>query len=138
MNIQLLNKEEERQYKNKLKEQFGIERIDWKLIKSGKERVRALSANISKDELELLNNTVRIEVLGLYAFKEEGDIRITLDATHLLKDQIKKNIVEISEEQMKDWMSGQELNIPGHKGVIALKYPDGREKAQRIMIPMKK
>jgi NOL1/NOP2/fmu family ribosome biogenesis protein len=46
-----------------------------------------------------------------------------MEATQLLKNQITKNIFELNEEQMNEWMKGNELNIQtGKKGFLAMKY----------------
>jgi len=48
----------------------------------------------------------------MYMFNtyEEG-IRLSLDAIHLLKSQIKKNILEIDNKQAEEWMRGQDILI---------------------------
>ena len=51
------------------------------------------------------------------------EIRLSIEGTQIFKEQIRKNIFEINEEQLNDWMFGRELNIKtGLRGIIAIKH----------------
>ena len=61
----------------------------------------------------------------MYVAREhEGGIRLTIDGVHFFKDSIIKNIIELSEEHMKQWMSGENLEIAAGKGFAILKHGD--------------
>ena len=96
-----------------LKEQFGIEKIPYLLIRSGKEKIRAFSGHLSKEEIKTLSQITNIESIGLYLIKQEKeqDLRLSIDATNLLKSQITKNILEVNNEQLLDWIRGKDLQI---------------------------
>ena len=53
--------------------------------------------------------------------EEENHIRLSLDAAHLLKDEITKNIIEINSQQLNDWIRGKDLDIQAQKGVVIIK-----------------
>jgi len=126
MNIQFLNQNEKNKITEKLKEQFGIEKIPFNLIKIGQERIMAISEKIKKEEIEKIQNIAFIEGIGVYFAKEiENEIRLSIEGTHLLKEQISKNIFELNEKQAEQWMQGNELNLStGKKGFIIIKFND--------------
>ncbi len=121
-----------------LNEQFGIEKIPYLLIKSGEEKVRAFSGHLSKEEIMQLANITNIESIGLYIIKKEENLRLTLDAVHLFKNQIMKNILEINESQLHDWLRGRDLEIQAEKGNVIIKYNEdiigfGKSTGQKIL-----
>ena len=57
--------------------------------------------------------------------EHSNKIRLSIEGSQVLKDQIKKNIFEIPEELLENWMKGQELNVKtGKKGFLIMKYKD--------------
>ena len=110
--MKIIYSSEKKQILKKLNEQFGISKLPYLLLQFGKEKIRIYSGNLSKEELLTLDNKLRIETTGLYAFKEHGDqIRITLDGIQIFRDQITKNILELTDEQAEEWFKGHELEI---------------------------
>jgi len=106
-----------------LKEQFGIEKLPYLLLRFGKEKLRAYSGNLSIKELNILDANLRIETLGLYFAKEQPEgIRLTLDGLQLLKNQITKNILELTDKQTEEWLKGNDLLIQSEKNFKILKY----------------
>jgi 16S rRNA (cytosine1407-C5)-methyltransferase len=96
----------------KLDKQFGIKKIPQLIILFGKEKLRLYSGNLLKEELYHLNNEIRIENMGLYFAKiENEDIRLTIDGVQVLKEQISKNILELTDEQALEWFKGNDLQI---------------------------
>lgn len=124
MNIQILNQKERKEIEFQLENQFGVSKLPDKIIKTGKEKLRFFTGNFEEKEIQNLNKITFIEGIGLYIAKEErGEIRLTIEGANLLKDQIKKNIFELNDEQIKIWTSGQDLQIKtGKKGIFAIKY----------------
>ncbi|MAG37830.1 hypothetical protein CMI45_00375 [Candidatus Pacearchaeota archaeon] len=122
MKIQFIKSAEKKKLVSQLNEQFGITNIPYLLLESGKEKVRAFSGSLSKDEIMNLRSFLNIETMGLYFIKKETPIRLSFDAPHLLKDQITKNIIPISEEQLNDWLHGSDLQVvkPSGSYIISL------------------
>lgn len=113
---------EKKKILNQLNNQFGIKEIPYLLIRFGKEKIRLYSGNLSTGELRILGKNLRIETVGVYFAKEEKDgIRLTLDGLQLIKNQITKNILEISDEQADNWMRGNDLEIRSDKNYKVLK-----------------
>jgi NOL1/NOP2/fmu family ribosome biogenesis protein len=126
ISIKFFNEQEKEKILKQLKQQFGIEEIPWKLARLGKERIIVFSGDISDKEILKLKKIANIEGIGLYFAKEQIDgIRLSIEGSQLLKNQIKKNIFELNKEQAEKWMLGQELQIAtGKKGFLIIKYKE--------------
>ncbi len=124
--LKFFNKKEKEKLLKRLNEQFGIKELPWKIAQLGKEKIILFSGDISEKEIEEIDRFARIEGIGLYFAKEQnGKLRLSIEATQLLKDQIRKNIFELNEKQAEQWMLGQELNIkPGKKDFLIMKFKD--------------
>ena len=138
MNIHFIKTPQKRKIIEKLNEQFGIENLPFLLVQSGKEKIRAFSGSLSKDEISKISLFANIELIGLYLLKEEnGEFRLSMDAALLLSKQIIKNIVEIDEIQFKRWIRGNDLEIKMPKGVYLIKCNEdflgcGKSNGERI------
>ncbi len=122
MNTHFIKSNEKRDIVEQLKEQFGIEELPYLLIESGKEKIRAFSGSLSKEEIIQIGGLVKVEIVGLYLLKKENDFRLSLDAATILKNQITKNILEINDEQFYKWIRGYDLQIEVPRGTYVLKY----------------
>ncbi len=114
MNIHFIKTPEKREIIKSLQEEFGITDLPYLLIESGKERIRAFSGSLSKEEILKIQDIANVELVGLYILKRENEFRLSFDATHLFSPQIKTNIAELDEKQLHAWIRGNdiELNLP--------------------------
>ena len=125
MNTHFIKSSDKKKILEKLNEQFGITNIPYLLIASGKEKIRAYSGHLSKDEIIDMGKLINIEVVGAYLLKEENEeYRLSFDAPIILKNQITKSIVEINKEQFESWIRGNDLDITAEKGVVVIKYQE--------------
>jgi len=121
-----------------LNEQFGITKLPYLLLRFGKEKLRAYSGNLSVEELNKLDSTLRIENIGLYFAKQQIDgLRLTLDGTQLLKNQITKNILNLNKKQANNWLKGNDLQIKSDKEFKIITYNNqflgcGKSTGERI------
>ncbi|MEK6827413.1 MAG: hypothetical protein AABX99_02935 [Nanoarchaeota archaeon] len=126
--IKVLNKNEKEKFVKQLNEQFGIKEIEGNIARFGKERIILYSAEISEKEIQTLDRFARVEGVGVYFAKfdeKTNDIRLSIEGTQLLKNQITKNIFELDEKQAEEWMMGQDLNITtGKKGFFIIKFKE--------------
>ncbi len=124
--IKVLNKNEKEKFIKQLNEQFGIKEVKDNIAKFGKERIILFSAGISEKEIQTLDRFGRVEGVGVYFAKideKTNDLRLSIEGTQLLKNQITKNIFELDEKQAEQWMMGQDLNITtGKKGFFVIKF----------------
>ena len=112
MNVKFLNSPEKKQIIEKLNENYGIDKLPHLFLQIGKEKIRAFSGSLTKEEISKIARYVNIEIIGIYLAKFEKDgIRLSHNAVTLLADKITKNILEINDEQAHEWMRGNDLPI---------------------------
>ena len=121
--IKILTQQEKKQIENKLEEQFGIKEVPGKIIMRGAERLFFFTGEINELEIRKIEEIAPVEKIGIYFAKIINDnIKLTIEGTQILKNQIKKNIFELNSEQAEEWMMGRELNIStGLKGFVVMK-----------------
>tara|TARA_Y100000034_G_scaffold45400_1_gene55842 strand:+ start:20607 stop:21065 length:459 start_codon:yes stop_codon:yes gene_type:complete len=122
--LKILNKNEKQEIINKLNRQFEIKNIPGIILRRGEEKLFLFSGNFNEKQIKNLERTVPIERIGVYFAKIiKDEIRLSIEGTQILKNQINKNIFELNKEQIDLWMKGQELNIKtGEKGFLVMKY----------------
>ena len=124
--IKILSRRERQEIENYLHEQFGIENIPGTLIQKGEERIFIFTGSLSEGEINKIRDAVFIERIGIYFAKIiESDVKLSIEGTILLGEQIKKNVYELDANQVEPWMKGQDLDIKtGKKGFLIVKYKD--------------
>lgn len=116
MKIQILNNAKKKKIINEIS-YLGLSKIPQVLIKTGSERLRAFSGDLQPEEIYDICSILPIEGIGLYVGKESIDrhgmreVRLSLDGLHTWKDQIKKNILTLSEEQEVEWFKGGNIDL---------------------------
>ncbi len=96
----------------KLHEQFGISeaKINGTLLTLGHDKVRLFTGNLGADELEHLGSIIHIEISGSYLLAIEKDgIRLSHDSAIMLRGQITRSIIEITNEQELEWLKGHDV-----------------------------
>ncbi len=126
--LQILNSKETAKILEMLKEQFGITEISGKIIQRGAERLFLYQGSFTKEKIKEIEQTIPIERIGVYFAKivpgEEG-IRLSIDGTHIFKNQITKNIFELTDKQAEVYLKGEELQLKTpeqEKGFKVIKY----------------
>ena len=124
--LKILNKNQKQELLTKLGEQFGIKEIPGQIVMKGKEKLFLFSGSFTNREIRKLEGLTIIERIGIYFAKideNSNSLRLSIEGVQILKDQINKNIFEIPEELVENWMKGQELNIKtGKRGFLIMKY----------------
>src|SRR3989338_6794844 len=126
MFTKVLSEQEHIEIENNLHEQFGIDLVDGLLIKRGEERLFFFSGDFSETEIKNLEACVPIERVGIYFARVIGsDVKLSIEGTNILKNQIKKNIFNLDSKQLDEWMTGSDLQVKtGKKGFLVIKYKD--------------
>lgn len=124
--LKILNRKQKTEIETQLENQFGIKEITGIIIKRGTERLFLYQGNLTEQQIKELEKDLHIERIGIYFAKiveKENTIRLSIEGTHILKNQITKNIFKLTKEQLEQWMKGSELNIKtGKKGFFVIKY----------------
>jgi NOL1/NOP2/fmu family ribosome biogenesis protein len=96
---------------------LGMKKIPELLIRSGKERIRAYSGNLSNEEIMEIWRLLPIEGIGLYVGKDlinrngVHEIRLSLDGMHTWKEQLTERIVDLNSAQEEEWFKGKEVEL---------------------------
>lgn len=124
--IKIINQKEKEKIIKKLNDQFGIVQIKETLIKIGEENIFLYAGNFKEFEIQNFEKIIGVEKIGIYFGKiKEEKIILSMEAIQILKDQISKNILEINEQQVKEFMKGNELLISSkNKGYSVIKYKE--------------
>ncbi|MEK6847828.1 MAG: hypothetical protein AABX50_01740 [Nanoarchaeota archaeon] len=122
--LKILNQKEKAEIEYKLHEQFGISSVPGMIVMRGQERLFLFSGNLSEEEINKLEKCTFIERMGVYFAKIVDDsLRLSIEGSQILKEQIDKNIFELDEKQAEEWMKGHELPIKtGSHGFIIMKH----------------
>ncbi|MEK6941228.1 MAG: hypothetical protein AABW49_05015 [Nanoarchaeota archaeon] len=94
---------------NSLKEQYGIKKLKLPFIffKNSKDYIFIVSK--AWDTVNIKD--IRVNNIGLYfANVKTNAIRLTIEGSQLLGPMIKKNIVDVSKDEISDWIRGESLN----------------------------
>ena len=122
--IKILNQYEKAGIERKLQEQFGITHVPGMIVQRGEERLFLFGGDFTEEEIKKLEACAFIERMGVYFAKIIGnDIRLSIEGSQILKDQIMKNIFDLNPSQAEEWMMGRELPIKtGKHSFLIMKY----------------
>ena len=126
MKITILDKSKKKKFLAGL-EPLGVKKIRELLIRTGKERIRAYSGNLSNEEIMALWSILPIEGVGLYVGKDMvnrsgvREVRLSVDGIHTWKDQISGNILKLTEEQEEVWFKGKGIELGDEQAGLGLK-----------------
>lgn len=136
----IFNEQEKKEIEAKLKNQFGVEKIPGVITSKGKEKLFLFQGNLNKEEIKNLCENFPVERIGIYFAKVINDeIRLSIEGTQILKNQITKNIFQLNDEQTEQWMKGHELLASDFTSVqkMAGGWSDSREKIKNHFLIMK-
>jgi NOL1/NOP2/fmu family ribosome biogenesis protein len=116
MRIQILDKTKKKKFIEGAKN-LGLKKIPELLIRAGKEKIRAYSGNLSKEEIMVLWRILPVEGIGVYVGKENIDrsgvrnVRLSIEGLHVWKDQITYDRITLTKEQETKWFLGQDIEL---------------------------
>ncbi len=123
----------------KLDEQFGCG-VSWSdgffWLMSDKDNLYLISRDVEKIDI----SDLRINSFGLYFGEyKNGELRLSIEGSQIIGPLAKKNVVELSEDQLKVWFKGQDFELStDSQGFVILKSNNdfvgcGRVKDFRIL-----
>ena len=120
--ISILNSKEIKNILKLVKGQWGAEfNKRYAFLMNNKNKVFLVNTDISRIDL----NSFRINNLGLY-FGEiinNNDFRLSIEGSQIIGPLAKKNILELSEEEAKEYMKGTDLDKKTKdKGFLIIKH----------------
>jgi len=121
--LKIFSKKEKEEIEKMLESQFGIKKIQGMILQRGEERLFLFQGSLTEKQIFQLEQTVPVERVGTYFAKimEDKDgkskIRLSIEGTHIFSNQISKNIFELNDNQVEDWMKGNELLLDNIKQI---------------------
>ncbi len=94
---------------------------------------------IFNKDLEIDLSKIRINSLGLYFANVENEIRLTIEGSQLIGPNSKKNILEVNEEQLHNWIRGRDIETNKEfEGFVLIKnnndfYGTGKYKEGKVL-----
>jgi NOL1/NOP2/fmu family ribosome biogenesis protein len=118
MNMKFVKSGEKKKILGQLGEQFGISKLPYLLVETGKRKVRGFSGTMTREEIKELIGIANVEIIGAYLIKQESGerLRLSLDGTGIFGKQITKGVVEVSLEESEKWLKGENLECNGEIG----------------------
>lgn len=138
MKIRVLDRAKKKKFIAGLSE-LGIKKIPQMLIRSGKEKLRAFSGGLDREEIMQIWRLLPIEGIGLYIGKDMKnrngvhEIRLSLDGMHIWKKQLTTRVFILTKEQEEDWFLGKNIELEKEQigkisdGFISIKSADGKD-----------
>ena len=132
MTTQILNKNEKEEMLKMLNEQFGIKNLDGMIFTNNYEKFFIYQGSFGKEEISKIEKSAPIEKIGIYFAKietnreDEKRIRLSIEGSQMLGNQITKNIFELNDEQLHEWLKGNEILLDNTEikpfGFVVISY----------------
>jgi NOL1/NOP2/fmu family ribosome biogenesis protein len=127
--IEILKDNKREEILRKLNEQYGITKIPGMLLTKNSEKIFLFQGSLDEKKIKEIEKTIPIERIGVYLGKiaENERIRLSLEGSQILKNQINKNIFEMTKSQLDEWIKGNEIlvkNSENFRDFLIMKYQD--------------
>lgn len=119
-NLKFLKSKEIKQVRELLEEQWGYEgELDYAFLMSAAGDIFALNKDIGDLEFEKL----RVNSAGLYFAELRNDeLRLGIEGSQIVGPKAKKNIIDISGEQLRDYLKGAYIDTESNeRGFVILR-----------------
>jgi NOL1/NOP2/fmu family ribosome biogenesis protein len=121
MNLKILNKKQIKEILALIKNQWDTDlALDYTFLKDKEGKIFIINKQFAEIDLSKL----RINSMGLYIAQLMLDgIRLSIEGSQLIGPKAKRNILELTEKQLKQWLKGNNLEIKTElKNYVILKH----------------
>lgn len=106
-----------------VEERYGLVAKSLLFLQAGKERIRAFSGTMSREELIRLGEFARVEFAGAYFARQEPfGTRLAFDMIHLFSSEFIRGVIDITLEEFEQWMRGETLVKDFEEGLYVIRY----------------
>ena len=118
--MKFLDKKQIEKIIKELKEDYGIKelKLDYAFYINNEDKVYL----ISKDIKNLDTKDLRINGLGLYFLNMSKGLRLSIEGSQIIGKKATKNVHEVNETEIKEWLKGYDLDCKDLKGYQIIKY----------------
>ncbi len=133
--MRFLNQKQIKEIYRMIEKQFGFKPVmDYLFIMSKDDRIYIANNDLNID-LSMLN----VNSIGLYFGRIiHNEFKLTIEGTQLLGKYAKKNVIELTDKEVMDWMHGFNIDKESsHEGFVIIKHNDdflgcGKHKNNKI------
>jgi NOL1/NOP2/fmu family ribosome biogenesis protein len=117
--LKFLNSKEIKEILKLIEKQWGAKlNLGCTFLKNNKNRIFIVNKDVQKINLEKL----RLNSIGLYFCDLENQIRLSIEGSQIIGPKATKNVVDIDEQHVKQWLKGEDLEIKGnYNGFVIIK-----------------
>tara|TARA_B100000315_G_scaffold174755_1_gene163183 strand:+ start:1299 stop:1754 length:456 start_codon:yes stop_codon:yes gene_type:complete len=119
--LQILNTKEIKEILKLIEAQWCAKlKLDYAFLKNNKDRIFVINKDIQKIDLSKL----RINSIGIYFCEvDRKGIRLSIEGSQIVGPKATKNVAEITEEQEKQWLKGEDLEVDeNYSGFVIVKH----------------
>jgi NOL1/NOP2/fmu family ribosome biogenesis protein len=119
--LKILNKKKIKEILSKLDNQYGFkDKLDYAFFMNPKGKIFLLSKKFGE-----LETDVHINSLGLYFGTIKGsEIRLSVEGSQLIGPKAKKNVISLDNEELREWLRGEDLMKEGDDFVLVKNKKD--------------
>lgn len=135
MNLKILNSKEIKEILNLINQQWDYnEKLDYAFLRNETLKQKRFENPVFKKNKIIIANKeifnldfskLRINSLGLEfaAIEKSGEIRLSIEGSQIIGKKAKKNIAELDEQEIKQWLKGEDVEKQlDAKGFQLIKY----------------
>ncbi|MBU2640177.1 MAG: hypothetical protein KKG75_05755 [Nanoarchaeota archaeon] len=116
--LKVLNRKKIKEILNTLKERYGFNgKLDYVFFINSKGKIFLLSKKFK----DLDNSKLNINSLGLYFGTVNGkEIRLSVEGSQLIGDKSSKNIINLNDKELREWLTGEDLSFKNKENGFVL------------------
>ena len=123
-NLEVLSKKDTKPILQEIKDQWDavVDFDEFVFLKNDKNRVFIVKRDVFDIDVERL----RVNSLGIYLCEIGKGIRLSIEGSQMVGPKAIKNVFEISEEQVQQWLRGENLVVKdkNYSGFVIIKHKD--------------
>ncbi|MBI2507981.1 hypothetical protein HYV89_03435 [Candidatus Woesearchaeota archaeon] len=119
--LKKISSKEKKELLKQLQEQFNFSgKLDYNFFVNQDKKIFIFNKNLDIDF-----SKIRVNSLGLYFANTENELRLSIEGSQLIGPHSRKNIFEIEDKQLQEWMHGRDIETENEfEGFVLIKNKD--------------
>ncbi len=122
LKLKILNSKESKEILSIIDAQWGFEgKLDYAFLVNTKNRIFIINREVGRVDF----SSLRINSMGLYFGElKDGVLRLTIEGSQVVGPHSKKNVVEITDDELQKWLRGVDLvkDCEGCRGFVIVRH----------------